>query len=106
WHQLNRYRQVRHERFDGGAERDNFLSTAEESALAFDVCSDLDLSVSRSYVLGCELSNTTRAPGDIGEAPKSLAVRASPPQGGEAEADRSLDRHGTVCRGGGMLRER
>ena len=30
---------------------DNSLSTAEKNALAFDVCKDLDLSVSRSYGL-------------------------------------------------------
>jgi peroxiredoxin len=34
---------------------DNSLSTAEKNALAFDVCSDLDLSVSRSYGLVFEL---------------------------------------------------
>ena len=34
---------------------DNSLSTAEKDALAFDVCSDLDLSVSRSYGLVFEL---------------------------------------------------
>jgi peroxiredoxin len=34
---------------------DNSLSTAEKNALAFDVCSDLDLAVSRSYGLVFEL---------------------------------------------------
>jgi len=34
---------------------DNSLSTAEKNALAFDVCSDLDLSVSRNYGLVFEL---------------------------------------------------
>ena len=34
---------------------DNSLSTAEKNALAFDVCSDPDLSVSRSYGLVFEL---------------------------------------------------
>jgi len=34
---------------------DNSLSTAEKDALAFDVCSDLDLSASRSYGLVFEL---------------------------------------------------
>jgi peroxiredoxin len=34
---------------------DNSLSTAEKNALAFDVCSDLDLSVSCSYGLVFEL---------------------------------------------------
>lgn len=34
---------------------DNSLSTAEKTALAFDVCSDLDLSVSRSYGLVFEM---------------------------------------------------
>ena len=34
---------------------DNSLSTAEKNALAFDVCSDLDLSVSRSYGLVFQL---------------------------------------------------
>jgi peroxiredoxin len=34
---------------------DNSLSTAEKNALAFDVCSDLDLSVARSYGLAFEL---------------------------------------------------
>jgi len=34
---------------------DNSLSTAEKNALAFDVCSDLDLSVARAYGLVFEL---------------------------------------------------
>jgi peroxiredoxin len=34
---------------------DNSLTTAEKNYLAFDVCSDLDLSVSRSYGLVFEL---------------------------------------------------
>jgi len=40
---------------------DNSLSTVEKNALAFDVCSDIDLSVARSYGLVFSLAEELRS---------------------------------------------